>query len=153
MRALENLIDEGRMGRLIILITLLLLPMTAVGEDVVKPDAAVQAEIISVIEGQISAFRRDDAVAAFSFASPTIRAQFGDASTFLAMVAALYRPVYRPRRLEFLDLKSVDGQWVQRVLVLGPQGEFVMALYPMVRVDGRWRINGCFLVRPPGQGT
>ena len=141
------------MGRLIILITLLLLPMTAVGEDVVKPDAAVQAEIISVIEGQISAFRRDDAVAAFSFASPTIRAQFGDASTFLAMVAALYRSVYRPRRLEFLNLKSVDGQWVQRVLVMGPQGEFVMALYPMVRVDGRWRINGCFLVRPPGQGT
>ena len=119
----------------------------------VKPDAAVQAEIISVIESQIAAFRRDDAVAAFSFASPTIRAQFGDAGTFLAMVAALYRPVYRPRRLEFLDLKSVDGQLVQRVLVMGPEGEFVMALYPMVRVDGRWRINGCFLVRPPGQGT
>ena len=32
------------MGRLIILITLLLLPMTAVGEDVVKPDAADRAE-------------------------------------------------------------------------------------------------------------
>ena len=141
------------MGRLIILITLLLLPMTTVGEDVVKPDALVQAEIISVIEGQIAAFRRDDAVAAFSFASPTIRAQFGDAGTFLVMVAALYRPVYQPRQLEFLDLKSVDGQWVQRVLVMGPQGEFVMALYQMVRVDGRWRINGCFLVRPPGQGT
>ena len=31
------------MGRLIILITLLLLPMTAVGDDVVKPDAAVRA--------------------------------------------------------------------------------------------------------------
>ena len=141
------------MGRLIILITLLLLPITAVGEDVVKPDAAVQAEIISVIESQIAAFRRDDAVAAFSFASPMIRAQFGDAGTFLAMVAALYRPVYRPRRLEFLDLKSVDGQWVQRVLIMGPEGEVVMALYPMVEVDGRWRINGCFLVRPPGQGA
>ena len=106
-----------------------------------------------MIEGQIAAFRRDDAVAAFSFASPTIRAQFGDAGTFLVMVAALYRPVYRPRQLEFLDLKSVDGQWVQRVLVMGPQGEFVMALYQMVRVDGRWRINGCFLVCPSGQGT
>ncbi len=141
------------MGRLIILITLLLLPMTALGKDVVKPDAADQAEIISVIESQIAAFRRDDAVAAFSFASPTIRAQFGDAGMFLAMVAALYRPVYRPRRLEFLDLKSVDGQWVQRVLIMGPEGEFVMALYPMVEVDGRWRINGCFLVRPPGQGA
>ncbi len=141
------------MGRLIILITLLLLPMTAVGEDVVKPDAAARAEIISVIESQVAAFRRDDAVAAFSFASPTVRAQFGDAGTFLAMVAAQYRPVYRPRRLEFLDLKSVEGRLVQRVLVMGPEGEFVMALYPMVRVDGRWRINGCFLVRPPGQGT
>ena len=141
------------MGRLIILITLLLLPMTAVGEDAVKPDAAVRAEIISVIESQVAAFRRDDAVAAFSFASPTIRAQFGDAGTFLAMVAAQYRPVYRPRRLAFLDLKSVDGRLVQRVLVMGPEGEFVMALYPMVRVDGRWRIDGCFLVRPPGQGA
>ena len=59
------------MGRLIILITLLLLPITAVGEDVVKPDAVIQAEIISVIESQIAAFRRDDAVAAFSFASRT----------------------------------------------------------------------------------
>ena len=141
------------MGRLIILITLLLLPMTAVGEDMVKPDAADRAEIIFVIESQVAAFRRDDAVAAFSLASPTIRAQFGDAGTFLAMVAALYRPVYRPRRLEFLDLKSMDGQWVQRVLVMGPEGAFVMALYPMVRVDGRWRINGCVLVRPPGRGT
>ncbi len=141
------------MGRLIILFTLLLMPMTAVGNDVVKPDAAARAEIMSVIESQVAAFRRDDAVSAFSFASPTIRAQFGDADTFLAMVAAQYRPVYRPRRLEFLDLKSVDGRLVQRVLVMGPEGEFVMALYPMVRVDGRWRINGCFLVRPPGQGT
>ena len=141
------------MGRLIILLALLLLPLTAVGEDGVKPDAAAQAEIISVIESQIAAFRRDDAVAAFSFASPTIHAQFGDADTFLAMVAALYPPVYRPRRLEFLDLKSVEGRWVQRVLIVGPQGEFVMAMYPMVRVDGRWRINGCFLVRPPGQGA
>ncbi len=132
------------MGRLIILITLLLLPMTAVGQDVEKPDAVDQAKIISVIKSQ---------VAAFSFASPTIRAQFGDAGTFLAMVAALYRPVYRPRRFEFLDLKSVDGRLVQRVMVVGPDGELVMALYPMVRVDGRWRINGCFLVRPPGQGA
>ncbi len=141
------------MGRLIILISLLLLPMTAVGEDAVKPDAAARAEIITVIESQIAAFLQDDAVTAFSFASPTIRAQFGDAGTFLAMVAAQYRPVYRPRRLAFLDLKSVEGRWVQRVLIVGPQGEFVMAMYPMVRVNGRWRINGCFLVRPPGQGA
>ena len=141
------------MGRLIILITLFLLPLAAVGEDVVEPNAAVRVEIISVIKSQVAAFRRDDGVAAFSFASPTIRTKFGDASTFLAMVAAHYRPVYRPQQLEFLDLKSVEGQLVQRVMVVGPVGEFVLAMYSMVRIDGRWRINGCFLVRPPGQGT
>ena len=141
------------MGRLILLMTVLLLPMTAAGDGVDKPDAADRAEIIAVIESQVAAFRRDDAVAAFSFASPSIRAQFGDAGTFLAMVAQSYRPVYRPRRFEFLDLQPVDGRWVQRVLVTGPDGELVMALYPMVRVNGRWRINGCVLVRPPGQGA
>ena len=140
------------MGRLIILITLFLLPMAAVGEGVVEPNAAVRVEIISVIKSQVAAFRRDDGVAAFSFASPTIRTKFGDASTFLAMVAAHYRPVYRPQQLEFLDLKSVEGQLVQRVMVVGPEGEFVLAMYSMVRIDGRWRINGCFLVQPSGQG-
>ena len=141
------------MGRLIILITLFLLPMAAVGEGVVEPNAAVRVEIISVIKSQVAAFRQDDGVAAFSFASPTIRTKFGDASTFLAMVAAHYRPVYRPQQLKFLDLKSVEGQLVQRVMVVGPEGEFVLAMYSMVRIDGRWRINGCFLVRPPGQRT
>ena len=139
------------MGRLIILITLFLLPMAAVGEGVVEPNAAVRAEIISVIKSQVAAFRQDDGVAAFSFASPTIRTKFGDANTFLAMVAAHYRPVYRPQQLKFLDLKSVEGQLVQRVMVVGPEGEFVLAMYSMVRIDGRWRINGCFLVHPSGQ--
>ena len=139
------------MGRLIILITLFLLPMAAVGEGVVEPNAAVRVEIISVIKSQVAAFRQDDGVAAFSFASPTIRTKFGDASTFLAMVAAHYRPVYRPQQLKFLDLKSVEGQLVQRVMVVGPEGEFVLAMYSMVRIDGRWRINGCFLVYPSGQ--
>ena len=139
------------MGRLIILVTLFLLPMAAVGEDVIEPNAAVRVEIISVIKSQVAAFRRDDGVAAFSFASPTIRTKFGDAGTFLAMVAAHYRPVYRPQQLKFLDLKSVEGQLVQRAMVVGPEGTLVLAMYSMVRIDGRWRINGCFLVHPSGQ--
>ena len=117
------------MDRLIILFLLFLLPMAAVGEDIVKPDPAVRDEIISVIKSQVAAFRRDDGVAAFSFASPTIRAKFGDANTFLAMVAAHYHPVYRPQRLKFLDLKSVKSRLVQRVMVIGPEGVFVMAMY------------------------
>ena len=140
------------MSRLIVLLSLFFMPLTALAEEPPKPNAADRAEIISVIESQVDAFRRDDAAAAFSLASPDIRAKFGDAQTFLAAVAAQYQPVYRPRRLKFVELAQVDDQWVQRVLVVGPEGEFVTALYPMVRVDGHWRTNGCFLVRSPGQG-
>ena len=139
------------MGRFILLITLIFSPMAVIGKDVVNPGATVRDEIISVIKSQVAAFRQDDSVAAFSFASPMIRAKFSDANTFLEMVAKHYRPVYRPQRLKFLDLKSVEGRLVQRVIVIGPEGEAVLAIYPMVRIGGRWRINGCFLVRSPGQ--
>jgi len=149
---LGNLIDGGRMSRLIVLLSLFLMPLAALSEELPKPNAADRAEVISVIESQVDAFRRDDAAAAFSLASPGIRAAFGDAQTFLAAVAAQYQPVYRPRQLKFLELAQVDDQWVQRVLVVGPKGEFVTALYPMVKIDGQWRTNGCFSVPSLGQG-
>ena len=42
--------------------------------------------IEATISAQIEAFRRDDGAAAFAFAAPGIRARFGDAETFMAMV-------------------------------------------------------------------
>jgi ketosteroid isomerase-like protein len=109
---------------------------------------ADRAAIREVIEAQIDAFRRDDAAGAFSFASPTIKRQFGTAETFLGMVRTGYRPVYRPREIEFQGLEAAeDGDGlVQRVLLIGPDGQPVEALYLMQRQpDGRWRINGCIL--------
>lgn len=132
-----------------VLLAVLMLPNPAGAE----PDAAAMAAMQSVIRQQVAAFARDDSDTAFSFASPTIQAKFGDADTFLSMVAASYRPVYRPRKLTFLEVREVDGKPVQRVLVEGPDGELVMALYPMILIDGQWRIDGCYLVRAPGQGT
>jgi hypothetical protein len=109
---------------------------------------ADQAAIRAVIEAQIDAFRRDDAAGAFSFASPMIKRQFGTAETFLRMVRTGYLPVYRPREVEFQGLEAAeDGDGlVQRVLLIGPDGRPVEALYLMQRQpDGSWRINGCIL--------
>lgn len=103
--------------------------------------------IQSVIQAQIEAFRHDDADAAFALASPNIQARFGTAKNFIAMVRAGYQAVYRPRLYRFLEVERVEGQIVQKVIAIGPDGKAVVALYPMARLnDGSWRTDGCYLV-------
>jgi hypothetical protein len=109
--------------------------------------AADRAAIRHVIEGPLDAFRRDDGVAAFSFASPSIRRMFKTPDIFMDMVRLGYQAVYRPRSFEFRDLEEAGGKTVQPVFVVGPDNVAVMALYVMQRqADGAWLIDGCYLV-------
>ena len=112
---------------------------------VAPPD---QAAIQQVITAQIEAFRHDDGDAAFGFAAPRIKAMFGDARHFLAMVRQTYPPVYRPRSFSFGTLTPQDGLPVQKVELVGPDGQGALALYSMEHEpDGKWRIAGCVLVK------
>ncbi|MEM7650259.1 MAG: DUF4864 domain-containing protein, partial [Cyanobacteria bacterium P01_A01_bin.70] len=77
---------------------------TAIGELSEADDAAIK----TVIRQQLDAFQADDAELAFSFASPTIQAQFQSANQFMAMVRSQYATVYRPQSVEFGDLEWVD---------------------------------------------
>ena len=116
--------------------------------------AGDRSTIRAIIESQIAAFRRDDAAAAFSYASPTIQLKFGDAQTFLAMVKQGYTAVYRPREVNFGELVREGGQLIQRVYVIGPDGTLVLAHYMMSRQpDGTWRISGCVLSVPADETT
>jgi ketosteroid isomerase-like protein len=111
--------------------------------------AADKAAIRDVIQGQVDAFRRDDADAAFGFASPMIQGMFGQSAIFMDMVRQGYRPVYRPQAFDFREVVVLNGQIVQKVHVIGPDGRPVTALYPMTQLpDGRWRIDGCYLQAP-----
>ena len=113
-----------------------------------------RAAIRGVIEAQLAAFRADDGLRAFGFASPSIQRQFGSPANFLAMVRTGYRPVHRPREVQFRDLVEVEGEPVQLVLLVGPDFEVVTAHYVMQRqADGSWRINGCVLQAAPDQAT
>lgn len=112
-----------------------------------KDSKAIQ----SIISAQIEAFKRDDGAVAFSYASPDIQMRFRDPKTFLAMVAAAYPQVHRPQSVAFLELTRINNVHVQKVLLRGPKGKLVMALYEMIRIDGRWWINGCTLAEPPGK--
>jgi hypothetical protein len=106
------------------------------------------AAIRSVIERQLEAFRREDATGAFAFASPEIQAKYGTPEYFMSIVKTFYEPVYRPRRTGgFTNLYVMDGQLTQPVLLVGPNGDFVMAFYTMQRqANGEWKILGCSLI-------
>lgn len=118
----------------------------ATGEQLALPEADRTA-IRQVIERQLQAFQRDDGTAAFSYAAPGIQSKFESAETFMEMVRSGYQTVYRPRAVQFKDIISLEGTPAQRLIVIGPDGVPMIAVYPMRRMlDGSWRIDGCVLV-------
>jgi ketosteroid isomerase-like protein len=125
-------------------ISLLTLPVKALQMQITDTD---RAAIRSVIERQLIAFQKDDAVGAFAFASPGIKAQFKTPENFMRMIKTAYQPVYRPRSVLFEELTTVEGLPAQPVLLLGQDGVPVRAIYLMEKQpNGSWRINGCYLV-------
>ncbi len=118
------------------------------------PEHELRQNVISVIKEQLAAFQRDDGNAAFAYASPDVQDQFGTPEAYLAKFAVSYKAVYRPKHVTFLNLAISRGRLVQRVLVVGPDGGAVVALFPMVQmVDGTWRVDGLVLVPATGKSA
>jgi hypothetical protein len=125
--------------------------LPAAAQSLALPDTDRSA-IRSVIQSQMSAFQRDDGDGAFSLASPFIQGLFQNPEHFMSMVRRGYQPVYRPKDVRFRDIVEFQGQPTQRVMVIGPDGKPIMALYMMQKQpDGSWRINGCVLMEPDEQ--
>ena len=121
-------------------------PLAAADDDSVAPADA--AAIQRVIQGQMDAFKIDDWTAAFGYATPGIQQKFQNEQIFRQMVTQAYQPVYRPRGVEFRELKASEFGPTQEVRVIGPDGLTYLAYYTMERqADGTWRISGCYLVR------
>ena len=79
------------------------------------PSPAAEADaaaIRQVVEAQLAAFQRDDGVAAFGYASPSIQEQFNNPDVFMEMVRTGYAPVYRPREVEFLAWPHGVPVWI-----------------------------------------
>ena len=103
--------------------------------------------ICSIIKRQLAAFQRDDAAEAFSLASPGIQAQFATHEKFMRMVRVSYPSVYRPRAVVFQSMTEVEGLPAQKIMLMSPEGNLVVALYLMQKQPDRdWRIHGCFLM-------
>ena len=130
---------------------LALAPALAPGQTIADADARA---VRQVVQAQLEAFRRDDAARAFSYATPGIRATFGTAEKFMAMVREQYAVIYRPRSVSFEAPLMAGEDLVQPVHLTDGYGHAWMAIYPMVKQpDGTWRINGCHLARLPARET
>ena len=105
--------------------------------------AADWSAIKRVISQQLEALKRGEGERAFGYASEGIRAQFGDADNFLAMVRASYAALLEARYSEFLEGAVVDGVIVQPLRLIAPDNTVRVALYTMERYQDGWRINGC----------
>jgi hypothetical protein len=119
-----------------------------------EPDARA---VRKVVEAQLDAFAVDDAERAFSYASTSIRAQFGDATTFMAMVRGGYPMVVRPAAVSFLQAQAnddVDGTVFQAVHLRDRAGRHWRATYLLERqVGAGWRISGCVVVADSGKSS
>ena len=132
-------------------VVLAALCFAAPGQAATQAAGAEEAAAIrSVIEQQLAAFQRDDGAEAFSYAAPGIQRRFQTPEIFMQMVRSGYAPVYRPREVEFRELR-VRGETIQQeVLFVGPDGKPVLALYTMQRqADGSWKIAGVILLKAP----
>ncbi len=129
-----------------------LLPLITAGPATAGAGRELRNDVIGVIKSQMEAFQRDDGKEAFALTSPDVQEQFGTPDAYLSKYSTSYKAVYRPRSVTFLNLAFSRGRLVQRVLLQGPDGGAVVALFPMVRMDdGTWRIDGCVLVPATGK--
>jgi uncharacterized protein DUF4864 len=110
---------------------------------------AQSREIEDTIGNQISAFQVDDFVSAFEFASPNIQFIFRTPDNFGAMVQHGYPMVWRPSDVRFLELREIQGNLWQRVMIRDDDGRVHLLDYQMIQVGSSWKINGVQLLRTP----
>jgi hypothetical protein len=142
------------MNQLRFFVTLLLAIFLLAPEIRAQQVAPADAEQFQrIISDQITAFRADNGLAAYSYAAPAIKRIFPSPDVFMEMVRQGYRPVYRPRRFEFGDVtEEVQGRPTQQVTIIDENGKAWSALYAFERQpDGSWKIIACSLVQIAGE--
>ena len=115
-------------------------------------NAADEKSVRSVIEAQLAAFARNDAVAAFSYAAPNVRKAMGSPAVFLKLVQNDYPVIYRHASVAFLKPESQANDAIKRVQMEDANGDSWLATYTLQRQKNKsWRITGCSVVENKGR--
>jgi hypothetical protein len=91
---------------------------------------------------------------AFAYATPAIQAEFGDPTSFMAMVQTGYSALLTARYVEFLEGAVIDGAVIQPLRLIDSDNTVRVALYTMEKQkNGTWRISGCRIAPSMVQAT
>jgi len=91
---------------------------------------------------------------AFAYATPAIQAEFGDPTSFMAMVQTGYSALITARYVEFLEGAVIDGIVIQPLRLIDGDNIVRVALYTMEKQkNGTWRISGCRIAPSTVQAT
>lgn len=118
-------------------------------QEILPPNPQIEA----VIDSQLNAFRAEDVLEAWQYASPSIQGQFGDIQNFGRMVEQAFPMVWQPGQVNFIDLQTLGTMIVQRVEVVDQAGNLHYLGYSMVELAEGWRINGVQILRAPDIGV
>lgn len=110
--------------------------------------AGEKEDVQAIINGQIEAFQKDDFVAAFTYASPSIRSMFGTPENFGKMVQRGYPMVWRPKDVRFLDFESTPAGLMQSLQIVDQAGKVHYLRYFVVSTSKGWKISGVQFINP-----
>jgi hypothetical protein len=145
----QQVFKSGRwLMRTLAAFTLLLAGVSAHAE---ATSTASEKQIIATVQGQLQAFKNDDAEKAFSYAAPSIRSLMVSAENFMDMVRNHYAVVYRPSDVVFLKPKVKGSEAALGVQMTDTEGTEWIAVYTLQRQKNKaWRITGCKLTEAAG---
>jgi len=139
----------------LLLLALLIAPVAAAapaGAPTLQP--AEWKAIEQAIGGQRAALKAGDGAKALTFATPSIRDQFGTPDRFMRMVRDGYAPLLAARDTVFLEGAVIEGAVIQPLRLILPDNTVLVAIYQMERQkDGRWKIAGCVIAPSTVQAT
>jgi hypothetical protein len=135
------------MKTLRLFLSLLLVCVSALGEEGLKPSEMKTKEVLhAVIDGQLAAFRKDDYAAAYVFADGEIRNQFS-LETFERMVRAGFPAIAHSTSAKCgLSFDNGD-EAVVNVRVFSANREPIDYQYTLRRDGEAWHITGVTLLK------
>jgi Domain of unknown function (DUF4864) len=138
-------------GRLVALLLSGLVLVGAAGAVAQAVDPDVEAAGRVVLQ-QLDAFRHDDFITAYTFASANIRQMF-DRASFEKMVRGGYPEIARSSSATVDGHRRGNaGEIYLFVRIRGSTGRTIEAVYELVPEGGSWRINGV-VTRPDSGDT
>ncbi|SHG03716.1 protein of unknown function [Kaistia soli DSM 19436] len=129
-----------------LLVALLIAATPAMGWA--EPSNADKDAFKALVQGQLQAFRQDDAMAAYGRAAPGIQRMFPSPDVFMNMVRQAYPPVYRSGSVAFGEVVEGPAGPMEKVYLTAADGSNWIALYSFEKqADGSWKISGCQLLK------